>query len=126
MLFSEKTFVVVLKGRYAGKKGLVLSSSTEKNRYLVVGIYKLPKPITEDMNEKTKAKRSKFGLFIKSYNGGHLLCTRYKSDLNINAADFENFKEPEQRKALIDKLRKIFEDGKKENKSKWLFTKLTV
>ena len=100
---------VILNGRYAGRKGVIVKSNYESvkdRKYphcMVVGLSKGPKKPTKKNIAKMKAqieqlessekenaadrvKRLKsFGIFIKTYNMSHLLATRYtlKDDLSI-------------------------------------------
>ena len=99
--------VVVLNGRYAGKKGIIIKSNYENYRdrkyphCLVVGLSNGPRKPTKknlakfqakikklesskDSNERVKVLKS-FGVFIKTYNMSHLLPTRYiiKEDFGI-------------------------------------------
>ena len=100
--------VVVLNGRNAGAKGIIVKSNydnTKDRKYphcLVVGLSKGPRRPTKrnlaklqdkikkleaakDSNDKVNALKS-FGVFIKHYNMSHLLATRYtvKEDFGIN------------------------------------------
>ena len=99
--------VLVLNGRYAGHKGIIIKSNYESvkdRKYphcLVVGISKGPRKPTkkniaklQDKIKKLEASKEKsdnvkllksFGVFIKTYNMSHLLATRYtvKEDFGI-------------------------------------------
>jgi large subunit ribosomal protein L27e len=100
--------VLVLNGRYAGKKGIIMKSNYESVRdrkyphCVVVGLAKGPRKPTKkniaklqarikelesqkDQNDKIKTLKS-FGVFIKTYNMSHLLATRYtvKEDFGIS------------------------------------------
>ena len=100
--------VVVLNGRYAGSKGIIVKSNYESvkdRKYphcIVVGLSKGPRKPTKknlaklqakikkleaskDSNDRINALKS-FGVFIKTYNMSHLLATRYtvKEDFGIN------------------------------------------
>ena len=107
--YKPGKIVVILNGRYAGKKGVIVKSNYESvkdRKYphcMVVGLSKGPKKPTKKNIAKMKAqieqlessekenaadrvKRLKsFGIFIKTYNMSHLLATRYtlKDDLSI-------------------------------------------
>ena len=91
--------VIILNGRYAGHKGIILKSNYEglKNRpyahCLVAGIAKGPRKATKrnlakieqrirdleskDQTSEQIAKLKRFGVFIKTFNMSHLLFTRY-------------------------------------------------
>ena len=107
--YKPGKIVVILNGRYAGRKGVIVKSNYESvkdRKYphcMVVGLSKGPKKPTKkniakmqaqikqlESNEKEnsadRVKRLKsFGIFIKTYNMSHLLATRYtlKDDLSI-------------------------------------------
>ena len=102
--------VLVLNGRFAGHKGIIIKSNYESvkdRKYphcLVVGLSKGPKKPTKrniaklqerikklesakDQTDKLKTLKS-FGVFIKYYNMAHLLATRYtvKEEFGANKA----------------------------------------
>ena len=107
--YKPGKIVVILNGRYAGKKGVIVKSNYESvkdRKYphcMVVGLSKGPKKPTkkniakmeaqikqlEESEKENTADRVKrlrsFGIFIKTYNMSHLLATRYtlKDDLSI-------------------------------------------
>ena len=142
--------VVVLNGRYAGSKGIIVKSNYESvkdRKYphcIVVGLSKGPRKPTKknlaklqakikkleaskDSNDRINALKS-FGVFIKTYNMSHLLATRYtvKEDFGINKS-LEKVdaleKKVKEDKALIEAKEKAKkEDGAKDIES--LKTKL--
>lgn len=98
--------VVVLAGRNAGRKGIIVKSNYENTKEkkfphcLVVGLAKSPRRVTKRylkrveertktlekaISEKKNAERSterlnrlkRCGVFIRAYNMSHLLATRY-------------------------------------------------
>ena len=129
--------VVVLNGRYAGSKGIIVKSNYESvkdRKYphcIVVGLSKGPRKPTKknlaklqakikkleaskDPNERINALKS-FGVFIKTYNMSHLLATRYtvKEDFGINKS-LEKVdaleKKVKEDKALIEAKEKAKKD----------------
>ncbi len=130
--------VVVLNGRYAGRKGIIIKSNYESVRdrkyphCMVVGLSKGPRKPTKrnlaklqdkikklesskDSNEKITALKS-FGVFIKTYNMTHLLATRYqvKEDFGINKTleKLDNLeKKVKEDKAAIDAKVRDKKDG---------------
>lgn len=74
--------VLLLKGRYAGTKAVIVKNfdeGTKERPYghaLVVGIEKAPLRVTKAMGEKRIAKRSKVKAYIKLVNYSHLMPTR--------------------------------------------------
>jgi large subunit ribosomal protein L27e len=75
--------VLVLSGRYAGKKAVVVKCYDEgtKDRTfphcLVAGIKKAPLFITPKMHEKKQERRTRVGAFVKYVNYQHIMPTRY-------------------------------------------------
>ena len=133
--------VVVLNGRNAGAKGVIVRSNYESvkdRKYphcLVVGLSKGPRKPTKRNLAKLQAKIKKleaspdsndrlnslksFGVFIKTYNMSHLLATRYtvKEDFGITKS-LEKLdsleKKVKEDKALIESKEKT----KKEENAK--------
>lgn len=125
--------VVVLNGRYAGHKGIIVKSNYESIRdrkyphCLVVGLSKGPRKATKknlaklkdqikklegssDSNDRINTLKS-FGVFIKTYNMSHLLATRYtvKEDFGVTKTleKLDNLeKKVKEDKALIDSKEK--------------------
>ena len=129
--------VVVLNGRNAGAKGVIVRSNYESvkdRKYphcLVVGLSKGPRKPTKrnlaklqaqikkleaskDSNDRLNSLKS-FGVFIKTYNMSHLLATRYtvKEDFGINKSleKLDNLeKKVKEDKALIESKEKAKKD----------------
>ena len=80
--------VILLTGRQAGKKALIVKTfddGTQDRPYghcLVAGIMKYPLKVTKPMSEKKIAKRSKIKPFVKYLNYSHLMPTRYVVDMD--------------------------------------------
>lgn len=76
--------VLVLAGKYAGRKAVILKNNDEGTNdksyghALVAGIERYPRPIKQRQGKKKKAKRSKIKPFVKVYNYNHLMPTRYE------------------------------------------------
>ena len=74
--------VVVLGGRFAGKKGLIVKTHDEGSNdrpyghALVAGINKYPLRVTKKMGKKRLAKRTRIKTFLKVINYNHLMPTR--------------------------------------------------
>ena len=131
--------VLVLNGRYAGHKGIIIKSNYEsvKDRKYphcqVVGLAKGPRKPTKKNIAKLQARIKKlesqkdikslksFGVFIKTYNMSHLLATRYtvKEDFGI-AKSLEKLEKIDKKikedKAVIESKEK----NKKEENQKEL------
>ena len=131
--YKPGKIVIVLNGRYAGRKGIIVKSNYESvkdRKYphcMVVGLSKGPRKPTRKNLAKLQAKIKKlesqdstvdqikklksFGVFIKIFNMAHLLATRYtlKDELGIAKSV-----------AKIDELDKKLKESKSviENKEK--------
>ena len=141
--YKPGKIVIVLNGRYAGKKAIIVKSNYESvkdRKYphcMVVGLSKGPKKPTKKNLAKLKAKirnlesqestsdqiktLKSFGVFIKTYNMAHLLATRYtlKDELGIakSIAKIDELdKKLKEDKAVIDNKEK----SKKEENAKEL------
>merc|ERR1719453_15704 len=118
--------VIVLSGRFAGKKAVIIDSTVARSsprtfgRVLIFGLFKSPLKMTSTMSEIAKVKKSSVKIFVKIMNSKHLLPTRYKlkveeiKKINIEAKVYEIKKV----KMLINS-KKIFEDKFKSGESKW-------
>lgn len=142
--------VVVLNGRYAGRKGIIVKSNYESVRdrkyphCMVVGLSKGPRKPTKRNLAKLQEKIKKletskddndrlntlktFGVFIKTYNMTHLLATRYqvKEDFGISKTleKLDNLeKKVKEDKAAIDAKEKAKKDDENQKDLEALKTK---
>ncbi|KAJ3374199.1 hypothetical protein GGF31_008417 [Allomyces arbusculus] len=123
---------VVLQGRHAGKKAVVIKNFDEGNKAhpfphaIVAGIERYPLKITTSMGKKKVARRSRVKPFIKVINYNHIMPTRYTLELENTKTlvTAETFKEPTQRKVAKKAIKKIFQDKHAAGKNKWFFAKL--
>lgn len=75
--------VLVLNGRYAGKKAVIVknyddgSSDKPYGHALIAGVARYPLKVTKRMGKKRTAKRSKVKPFVKVVNYNHLMPTRF-------------------------------------------------
>ena len=142
--------VVVLNGRYAGRKGIIVKSNYESVRdrkyphCMVVGLSKGPRKPTKrnlaklqekikkletskDANDRLNTLKT-FGVFIKTYNMTHLLATRYqvKEDFGISKT-LEKLdsleKKVKEDKAAIDAKEKAKKDDENQKDLEALKTK---
>jgi len=114
--------VIVLAGRYAGRKAIIVKSFDEGSKEhqfphaLVAGLDKSPLAVTKSQSQKRILKRSRIKPFIKNINLNHLLPTRYSvNDIDIKThVQSDKLKKPEQRqeakKAVI--MRRRLTSGK--------------
>ncbi|KAJ2715132.1 60S ribosomal protein L27B [Coemansia spiralis] len=124
--------VIVLQGRYAGKKAVIVKSfdeGTQERPYphaIVAGIERYPLKVTKAMDKKKIAARSHVKPFIKVVNYSHLMPTRYSLELDDikTAITSETFQEPTQRNAAKKAVRANLQKRYVTGKNKWFFTKL--
>jgi large subunit ribosomal protein L27e len=110
--------VIVLQGRHAGKKAVVVKafddSSSADKRYahcLIAGIDRHPRKITKSMTKKKIEKRSKMKPFVKYVNVRHVFPTRYVVDMDLKKTVEEESLATEDGKIETKKaLKKIFEE----------------
>ncbi|VEN53799.1 unnamed protein product [Callosobruchus maculatus] len=123
--------VLVLGGRYAGRKAVVIKNyddGTSDKQYghaLVAGIDRYPRKIHKRMGKSKMHKRSKIKPFVKILNYNHLMPTRYSVDLTSDLkVTPKELKDPMKRKKIRFQTRVKFEERYKLGKNKWFFQKL--
>ena len=91
-LMKQGRVVVLLNGRYAGKKAIVVNAfeSGTKDRpfpfLFVAGVEKAPLKIHKRLSKDKLRKKSTIRPFIKSINMNHVMPTRYVvSDFDVRA-----------------------------------------
>lgn len=146
-IMKQGRVVIMLNGRYAGRKAVVVksyddgSSDRPYGHALVAGIDKFvnhfscyilatnnryPLKVVKRMGKKTIAKRIRIRPFVKVASLQHMLPTRctFEAEFDKSAVNKESIKEPKKKRSALMKIKKDFEDHHKSGKSKWLFTKL--
>ena len=74
--------VVVLSGRYAGRKAIIVKNNDEGSNdrpyghALVAGIDRYPLKITKNMGRKLVRKRTRIKSFVRVLNYNHVMPTR--------------------------------------------------
>ncbi|KAK5645589.1 hypothetical protein RI129_006889 [Pyrocoelia pectoralis] len=123
--------VLVLSGRYAGRKAVVMKNyddGTSEKQYghaLVAGIDRYPRKVTRRMSKAKIHKKSKIKPFIKIVNYNHLMPTRYSVDVAAEQkVTPKDLKDPMKRKKVRFQIRVRFEERYKQGKNKWFFQKL--
>ncbi|WMV38622.1 hypothetical protein MTR67_032007 [Solanum verrucosum] len=113
--------VVVLQGKYAGRKAVIVRAFDDGTRdrpyghCLVAGVAKYPK----------KAKKSRVKTFIKLVNYNHIMPTRYTLDVDLKEAVTVDCLQSRDKKVTAAKEAKAkFEERFKTGKNRWFFTKL--
>jgi len=129
--------VILLAGRYAGRKALIVKVSEEATKEhpfghaLVAGIDRAPLKVTKSMGQKRILKRSRVKPFIKIVNFNHIMPTRYTvTDIELkNIVKSEVLKKQDTRESARKELKKTFEDrylnrGKNTGGVQYFFQKL--
>ncbi|GMI33942.1 hypothetical protein TeGR_g14785 [Tetraparma gracilis] len=107
--------VIVLGGRFAGKKAVVVrtydegSSDKKFGHALVAGIERNPRKVTKSMSKTKVAKRSKVKPFLKHVNYNHLMPTRYSVDMDLKKM-VEEGDVKEDAGTVKKELKKVFEE----------------
>lgn len=123
--------VVILSGRYAGKKAIVVKVNDEgkgDRRFghcLVAGIERGPKRCTRAMSAAKINKRTRMKAFLKYVNYNHIMPTRYEikplyqlidkalknpTDAAIKALSADSLEDPAQKKGLRQAVQKVLQD----------------
>lgn len=131
-LVLTNLLAIVVRGRYAGKKVVIVKAHDEGSKAhkfghaLVAGVERNPSKVSKRAGAKKVAKASKVKPFIKTINYNHLLPTRYTVDVEEfkSAISTETFDEPSQREEAKKVVKKAFEEKYQSGKNKWFFTKL--
>merc|ERR1712025_154459 len=85
--------VLVLGGRHAGRKAIIVKNHGEGtsdkpfSHALVAGIDRYPRKVTKKMSKRKIAKRSKIKPFLKVINYNHVMPTRYSVDISFDKAN---------------------------------------
>lgn len=132
MTCTNKFLAIVVRGRYAGKKVVIVKPHDEGTKShpfphaIVVGAERNPLKVTKSMDSKKVAKRTKVKPFVKLVNYNHLMPTRYSLDVESfkGAVTTESLEEPSQREEAKKVVKKALEEKHQAGKNKWFFTKL--
>jgi large subunit ribosomal protein L27e len=110
--------VIVLAGRHAGKKAVVVKTFDDGNsdrrfsHALIAGLARNPRKVTKAMSKEKVEKRSKnMKPFVKYVNVRHIFPTRYVVDLDLKkVVDEAELVDPEKKVEVKKKLKKVFYD----------------
>ncbi|XP_026693949.2 large ribosomal subunit protein eL27 [Ciona intestinalis] len=124
--------VLILAGRYAGRKGIIVKNQDEGTNdrpyghALVAGIDRYPRKVTKRMSKKKIKKRNKIKTFVKVVNYNHLMPTRYSVDVPIDKSSVnkEAIRDATGRRKARREVKSQFENRYKTGKNKWFFQKL--
>nr|ALS05231.1 60S ribosomal protein L27 [Tortanus dextrilobatus]ALS05236.1 60S ribosomal protein L27 [Tortanus dextrilobatus]ALS05244.1 hypothetical protein [Tortanus dextrilobatus] len=131
-IIKEGKVVLLLSGRYAGRKACVVTPNDEGKsdkpfcHALVVGIDRYPRKVTKKMSKKKIAKRSSIKPFLKVVNYNHVMPTRYSVELRFDKTKLnkETLKDPNKKRKARNMVKQTFETSYKSGKNKWFFQKL--
>merc|ERR1711994_493032 len=120
--------VLLLGGRYAGRKAVIVKPSDEGNNdkpfshALVASIDRYPRKVSK----KKVASRSKVKPFIKVVIYNLMIPTRYSVDISFDKTNInkELMKDPMKKKKARNMVRTKFEERYKSGKNRWFFQKL--
>eukprot|EP00898_Chlorokybus_atmophyticus_P001619 jgi/Chlat1/2458/Chrsp171S02343 len=123
--------VVVLNGRYAGRKAVIVKNfddGTSGRAYghaLLAGISKYPRKVIKKSSQKTIARRSRLKAFVKTVNYNHIMPTRYTLDVDLKTIVTPDCLENATKRVSAKKeTKKVLEERFKTGKNRWFFTKL--
>ncbi|XP_064648147.1 large ribosomal subunit protein eL27-like [Lineus longissimus] len=124
--------VLVLNGRYAGRKAVIVKNydeGTSDKPYghaLVAGVDRYPRKVTKRMGKKKIKQRSKIKAFVKVFNFNHLMPTRYSVDVNLEKSlvNKDSFRDPALKRKARREVKGKLEERYKTGKNKWFFQKL--
>ena len=118
--------VVILSGKYAGKKAVIVKVNEEGNgKYkfphaLVCGVARPPRKVTRRMDEKKVNKKTTMQVFTKVINLQHFMPTRFEKYRGIRGRynvefDFSELPkgdvDPSAKKAALQKIGKMFQQS---------------
>merc|ERR1712012_1251741 len=118
--------VLVLSGRYAGRKAVIIKPNDEGTsdkpfgHALIAGVDQYPRKV------KKKIAKRKIKPFLKVLNYNHLMPTRYNLDIGFDKTNLnkEALKDPMTKRKAKQSVRLKFETRYKEGKNRWFFQKL--
>lgn len=124
--------VIILSGKYAGRKAVILKNYDEgtKDRgyghAVVAGIQRNPRSVSKKMERKKRAKRIRIKPFVKSYNHTHLMPTRYLVETPcLSHVSAKNVvKDQSKRRKARAEVKANFQDLYKSGVHRWFFSKL--
>ena len=131
--------VILLNGRHAGKKAIVVAAypePTEARKYpycVVLGIEQAPKKLTKNMSQEQLVKRTQIKCFIKTVNYNHILLTRHlvkneTDDLFTKSIKPEevvkSLNDAAEKKKQLEACAKALRQKYLNNKISWLFKPL--
>ncbi|KAE8775890.1 60S ribosomal protein L27-3 [Hordeum vulgare] len=127
--------VILLQGRYAWKKAVIVRVFEEGARdhpyghCLVAGLAKYPKKVIRKDSAKKTAKKSRVKVFLKLVNFTHLMLTRYTLDVDLKevvSGAPDSLSTKDKKLTLAESAKAMLEERFKTGKNRWFFTKLRM
>ncbi|KAI5170753.1 large subunit ribosomal protein L27e [Nematocida sp. LUAm3] len=128
-MLTKDEVVLLTKGRYAGMKAVIVEEISEHNGrtvVTVVGLEKVPRPITEDMTERQKKKHGSMRGFIKKMNIRHILATRYTMENVFEKLEIKDLTDTSERTVMRKEVEKCFKNAYANNSEHWVFKRQKI
>ncbi|KAK4420587.1 60S ribosomal protein L27 [Sesamum alatum] len=123
--------VILLQGRFAGHKAVIVKNFDEGTRdrpyghCLVAGIGKYPSKVIRKDSAKKQAKKSRVKAFIKLVNYNHIMPTRYTLDVDLkDIVSAEALVSRDKKVTACKEIKGRFQERFKTGKNRWFFSKL--
>ncbi|RZR82951.1 hypothetical protein BHM03_00009519 [Ensete ventricosum] len=123
--------VIVLQGRFAGRKAVIVRAfddGTRERPYghcLVAGVAKYPKKVIRKDSAKKTAKKSRVKAFLKLVNYSHIMPTRYTLDVDLkDVVTVDALQSRDKKVSACKETKARLEERFKTGKNRWFFTKL--
>ncbi|KAF3445087.1 hypothetical protein FNV43_RR14780 [Rhamnella rubrinervis] len=128
---KQNKAVIVLQGRYAGRKAVIVRTFDDGTRdrpyghCLVAGISKYPSKVIRKDSAKKTAKKSRVKAFVKLVNYQHIMPTRYTLDVDLkDVVSLDVLQSKDKKVTALKEAKKRLEERFKTGKNRWFFTKL--
>ncbi|KAI4972074.1 hypothetical protein ZWY2020_002999 [Hordeum vulgare] len=127
--------VILLQGRYAGKKLVIVRVFEEGTRdrpygnCLVAGLAKYSKKVIRKDTTKKTAKKSRVKVFLKLVNFTHLMPTHYTLDVDLKVVVSgapDSLTTKDKKLTAPNSAKAKLEERFKTGKNMWFFTKLRM
>eukprot|EP01004_Peranema_trichophorum_P000227 NODE_10253_length_528_cov_256.639506_g9606_i0.p1 GENE.NODE_10253_length_528_cov_256.639506_g9606_i0~~NODE_10253_length_528_cov_256.639506_g9606_i0.p1 ORF type:complete len:137 (+),score=18.50 NODE_10253_length_528_cov_256.639506_g9606_i0:62-472(+) len=121
--------VIVLQGKLAGKKAVIVQNAEGGNKErpyghcVLAGIRHGPRKVTRDMPKKHIKRRIKIIPFVKVVNHTHVMPTRYNMDLGTGFKGQISVKDANKRRLSRRLVGKLFREKLIAGKNKWFLPK---
>ncbi|KAG9148895.1 hypothetical protein Leryth_022732 [Lithospermum erythrorhizon] len=122
--------IVSKRGRYAGRKAVIVRSFDEGTRdrpygHCLVAEYTYPKVAPQGLLLKKQAKKSRVKCFLKMVNYNHIMPTRYTLDVDLkDVVTGDALQSRDKKVGALKEAKARFEERFKTGKNRWFFTKL--